>query len=124
MARNLTTREWIKYQGRTTEVEALVSSSIEGEVLLSWQVLQKLGVIKNDFPNIKVRAAIASATLYSNAIHNEQEAWSEVTRMIKEFDPVFIKEGLLRTMKGDLMKIHIKPDGHSAEHMHAKENAY
>ena len=73
----------------------MVSSSIEGEVLLSWQVLQKLGVIKNNFPNIKVRAAIASATLYSNAIHNEQEAWSEVMRMIKEFDPVFIKEGPL-----------------------------
>ena len=29
----------IEYQGQTTEVEALVSLSIEGKVLLSWQIL-------------------------------------------------------------------------------------
>ena len=31
----------IKYQGRTTKVEALVLSSIEGELLLSWQILKQ-----------------------------------------------------------------------------------
>ena len=30
--------------------------------------------------------------------------------MIKEFDRVFNEDGPLRTMKGDLMRIHIKPD--------------
>ena len=40
----------IEFQGKKAEVEALVSSSIEGEVLLSWQVLQRLGVIKATFP--------------------------------------------------------------------------
>jgi hypothetical protein len=34
----------------------------------------------------------------------------EVVHMIKEFDPLFNEEGPLRTMKGDPMKIHIKPD--------------
>jgi hypothetical protein len=37
----------VEFQERTTEVVALVSSSIEGEILLSWQVLQKLGVDQN-----------------------------------------------------------------------------
>jgi hypothetical protein len=95
----------IEFQGKATEVVALVSSSIEGEVLLSWQVLQKLGVIKSDFPNIEVRAAPEV-----NAVRNEQEAQAEVVRMIEEFDPLFNEEGPLRTMKGDPMKIHIKAD--------------
>ena len=37
----------VEFQERTTEVVALVSSSIEGEILLSWQVLQKLGIDQN-----------------------------------------------------------------------------
>ena len=64
----------IEFQGKATEVVALVSSSIEGEVLLSWQVLQKLGVIKSDFPNIEVRAAVVSTAPGVDAIRNMQEA--------------------------------------------------
>jgi hypothetical protein len=37
----------VEFQERTMEVVALVSSSIEGEILLSWQVLQKLGIDQN-----------------------------------------------------------------------------
>ena len=40
----------IEFQGRSLEVLALVSSSIAGEVLLSWQVLQRLGVIQSPAP--------------------------------------------------------------------------
>ena len=100
----------IEYQGRTTEVEALVSSSIEGEVLLSWQVLQKLGVINNSFPNVEIKAAVVSTTLHPTDIRNERDAKSKLTKMIKEFDRVFNEDGPLRTMKGDPMRIHIKPD--------------
>jgi hypothetical protein len=100
----------IEYQGRTTEVEALVSSSIEGEVLLSWQVLQQLRVINNSFPNVEIKAAVVSTTLHPTDIRNERDAKSTLTKMIKEFDQVFNEDGPLRTMKGDLMKIHIKPD--------------
>jgi hypothetical protein len=100
----------IEYQGRTTEVEALVSSSIKGEVLLSWQVLQKLGVINNSFPNIEIKAAVVSTTLHPTDIRNERDAKSKLTKMIKEFDRVFNEDGPLRTMKGDPMRIHIKPD--------------
>ena len=98
----------IKFQGKTTEVIALVSSSIRGEVLLSWQVLQKLGVIKSDFHNVEERAAVVSTE--ADVGLDMQEARMEVIQIIKEFDPVFNKEGPLRTMKGDPMKIHIKPD--------------
>jgi hypothetical protein len=90
----------IEYQGRTTEVEALVSSSIEGEVLLSWQVLQQLGVINNFFPNVEIKAAVVSTTAQSTDICNERDAKSKLTKMIKEFDRVFNEDGPLRTMKG------------------------
>ena len=63
----------IEYQGQTTEVEALVSSSIEDEVLLSWQVLKKLGVIGSSFPNIEVKAATTSTTSHPTGALNERE---------------------------------------------------
>ena len=72
----------IEYQGRTTEVEALVSSSIEGEVLLSWQVLQKLGVINSSFPNIEIKAAVVSTTLHPTDICNERDARSKLTILV------------------------------------------
>jgi hypothetical protein len=75
--------------GSNIKVEALVSSSIEGEVLLSWQVLQKLGVINNSFPNVEIKAAVVSTTTQSTDICNERDAKSRLTKMIKEFDWVF-----------------------------------
>ena len=98
----------IEYQGRTIEVEALFSSSIEGEVLLSWQILKKLGVINSSFPNIQVRAAVASTIQHPGDIRQEREARVKLTKLIREFDQVFYEDGPLRTMKGDPMKIHIK----------------
>ena len=70
--------------------------------------MQRLGVIKSNFPNIEVKAAVVLATLEPVAVDGGKEAQAEVVRMIKEFDPVFKDEGPLGTMKGDLMKIHIK----------------
>ena len=79
------------------------SPSIEGEVLLSWQVLQKLGVINSSFPNIEIRAAVASTTLHPTDTCNEQDALSKLTNMIREFEGVFNEDGPLQTMKGDPM---------------------
>ena len=98
----------IEYQGRTIEVEALFSSSIEGEVLLSWQILKKLGVINSSFPNVQVRAAVASANQHPGDVRQEREARVKLTKLIREFVQVFYEDGPLRTMKGDPMKIHIK----------------
>ena len=82
--------------------------SIVDEVLLSWQDLQKLGVIDPDFPNIGARAAVVSVG-YS-AVHTEQEAHGVVAKMVDEFGSVFDEKGPLRTMKGDPMRIHMKED--------------
>ena len=43
----------LRYQGRSTEVSALVSDAVKDEILLSWRVLTNLGVIDSTFPNIK-----------------------------------------------------------------------
>ena len=43
----------LRYQGRSTEVSALVSEAVKDEILLSWRVLTNLGVIDSTFPNIK-----------------------------------------------------------------------
>jgi hypothetical protein len=98
----------IEFQGKKAEVEALVSSSIEGEVLLSWQVLQRLGVIKSDFPNVDVKIATTSATPEPKCTDEDKASRTAVTRMIREFDTVFSEDGPLRMMEGDPMKIHIK----------------
>ena len=39
-----------------------------------------------------------------------RDAHSTLVKMIREFDRVFNEDGKLRTMKGDPMKIYIKPD--------------
>jgi hypothetical protein len=77
----------IDFQGKSTEVVALVSSSIANEVLLSWQDLQKLGVIDPDFPNIGAREAVISVG-YST-IRTEQKARGVVAQMVEEFSSVF-----------------------------------
>ena len=97
------------------------SPSIEGEVLLSWQVLQKLGVINSYFPNIEIRAAVASTTLHPKDTCYEQDEQSKLTNMIREFDWVFNEDSLLRTMKGDPMRIHIK---HPADCLQTKEDTH
>ena len=39
------------YEGRTTDVLALVTPALQDEILLSWRTLQRLGVIPEDFPH-------------------------------------------------------------------------
>ena len=39
------------YEGRTTDVLALVTPALQDEILLSWRNLQGLGVIPEDFPH-------------------------------------------------------------------------
>ena len=76
----------IDFQGKSIEVVALVLSSIVDGVLLSWQDLQRLGVIDPDFPNIGARAAVVSVG-YST-VHTEQEARGVVAKMVEEFGSV------------------------------------
>ena len=39
------------YEGRTTDVLALVTLALQDEILLSWRTLQRLGIIPEDFPH-------------------------------------------------------------------------
>ena len=96
-------------------------SSNEGDVLLSWQFLQKLGVINSSFPNIEVKAATTSTSTTSHPtdIRNDRDAKSKLVKLSKEFDRVFNIDGVLRTMKGNPMKIHIKP-----ECLHSKKDTW
>ena len=95
-----------EYEGRSTIVSALVSSSIQDEILLSWKALVELGVIPDSFPHVEARAAGASA---SNPMTLEM-ALAGVKTMILTFDDVFDEEGTLRTMKGKPMVIEMKDD--------------
>jgi len=73
-----------KYEGRTAVVSALVSSSIQDEILLSWKELVKLGVIPTSFPHVETKAK--NATTYSPPIEG---ATSKTKRMIDSFDDIF-----------------------------------
>ena len=73
-----------KYKGRSTIVSALVSSSIQDEILLSLKALVELGVILDSFPHVEARAAGASV---SNPMMLEM-ALASVKTMIGTFDDV------------------------------------
>ena len=49
--------------GRSTGVLALVTPSLNQEILLSWRTLQRLGVIPMDFPNVADKAVRAKAVV-------------------------------------------------------------
>ena len=94
------------YEGRSTVVSALVSSSIQNEVLLSWKALVELGIIPNSFPHVEARAAGVSTSTPMTL----EMAVASVKTMIGSFDDVFDTEGTLRTMKGKPMVIEMKDD--------------
>ena len=104
----------IEYEGCLMEVVALVSLSINTEVLLSWHTLQELGVIPEGFPHVSVKAAAVTVVPVvhtgGGAAKTMQGARDAITRMIGEFSSVFYYEGHLRAMKGEPMTIHMKED--------------
>ena len=105
----------LRYQGRSTKVNALVSDAIKDEILLSWRVLKNLGVIDNTFPNVKhppVRAEKTMSTGSFAHIETDAEAKTEVSNLMGEYKQVFQIDGRLRTMKGEPMQIHMKKNAH------------
>ena len=119
------------YQGRKTEVLALVTPALQEEILLSWRALQRLGVIPKDFPNCTriakaeaLPAAIAkespacgpppgSLPLKPNKVEQKtdikpQELQGQVEALIQEHAAVFDTGKQLKTMKGGPMHIKLK----------------
>jgi hypothetical protein len=101
----------LKYQGRTTEINALVSDAIKDEILLSWRVLKNLGVIDNTFPNVRhapIRAARTTTDNNFTHIETDAEAKLKLTNLMGIYKQIFQIDGHLRTMKGEPMQIHMK----------------
>ncbi|MCP4200122.1 MAG: hypothetical protein GY762_23515, partial [Proteobacteria bacterium] len=84
-----------KYEGRTAVVSALVSSSIQDEILLSWKELVELGVIPTSFPHVETRAV--NATTYNPPIVDATIIRTKT--MIDSFDDVFGEVDTPRTIK-------------------------
>ena len=83
------------------------------EILLSWRILKNLGVIDKTFPDIQdtaVRTATTTAKDSFAHVKTEEEAKLAVTNLMGEYKPVFKIDGHLRTMKGEPMQIHFKPN--------------
>jgi hypothetical protein len=105
----------LEFDGHSTEVVALVSSSIKSKVLLCWRTLQKLGVIPKDFPRARAAAVNASPVVVGahtkgEFVETEQGVKDAVAQMMEEFDSVFSEGGHLQPMKGESMTIHIQKD--------------
>jgi transposase InsO family protein len=82
--------------GVTHVVNALVSSAITNEILLSWHDLQALGVLSYDFPNMIKKVATGR---------------DNVDKIKEEYKDVLCdKLGMGTVMKGDPMKIHMRQD--------------
>ena len=87
-----------RYQGRSNEVNALVSDTVKDEILLSWRVLKILGVIDSTFQNVKhppVRAAKTMSTSSFAHIETDTEAKLEVLNLMGEYKQVFQIDGHL-----------------------------
>jgi hypothetical protein len=94
----------LEFDGHSTEVVALVSSSIKSKVLLCWRTLQKLGVIPKDFPRARAAAVNASPVVVGahtkgEFVETEQGVKDAVAQMMEEFGSVFCEEGQLQPMK-------------------------
>ena len=85
--------------------EALVSSSLQNDIFLSWYVMRELGVIPEDFPSIPTDTRAESARSCS------------VGEIMREYEDVF-GEDLTggRCLRGT-MKIHLKDGPISPKHV-------
>ena len=134
----------VGWQGRRTEVVALVSSDLTQEVLLGWKTLKRLSIIPEDFPNISdVQCQRVIGCAKQSAGRTDQLAgrtdqsagWTDqsagrpkhftkanlylgkdpkanIEEAMAAFPVVFQEpsevDGVLKTMKGGPMKIHLK----------------
>ena len=88
----------IRHKDKEAQVDAIVSSSMDQEVLISWQDLQKLGIISDDFPNV-VHATSARA-LGQNSLDQIKAEFKDVLSDTLKSTPmagpqmkIFLKDG-------------------------------
>ena len=83
------------YEGRKTDVLALVTSALKNEILLSWRTLQRLGVISEDFPHatpqVHVKAVDAIGPITTNEVDASEDKQHEKKKMIQETSTDMVK---------------------------------
>ena len=89
----------VAFEGHKTDVLALVTSSLREEILLSWRTLQRLGIIREDFPHVVIKAKSVSMT-----------PKERLKCLMEEHSSVFEVGEELKTMKGEPMHIHLKDE--------------
>ena len=131
----------VKFEGNETNVEALVTKSLQGECLLGWKALQRLKIIHENFPHVLNRGAfvpegkcVISQVRTSNAPQEACIATQKVLPQIsiddtakaikclmeeKEYNEVFDVSGELKPMKGGPMTIHLKEGPIEPLHIYA-----
>jgi len=87
----------VKVHGVEIFVDALVSSNLHAQCLVSWSDLQALGIIPADFPGGQAKAAANSA------------GTETVESIIEEFPDVF-DETVISPMSGEPMHVHLRRD--------------
>ena len=91
--------------GKMKRITALVSSSLEDEIFLSWSDLIKLGVIKSNFPAVETENFITKRTTTKEEVVEDPD----VTALKQKYKEVFAEslEGG-RHMAGQEMHIYLK----------------
>merc|ERR1712020_617137 len=106
----------VTYNGHTTNVLALVTPALNGEIILSWRALQRLGVIPKNFPSPSQSHVIANmsktlATSKSPKNGNVPEDTIDLNESLDElkdkYESVFKIGDELKTMKGKPMRIEL-----------------
>ena len=94
--------------GWEVNVNALVSSSLDTEVLLSWHDLIALGILSEDFPAPgDVIRSVAEAKRGSVDIHDDEQLVAALKEEYKDVLCDDLPEG--KFLEGPEMKIHLKP---------------
>jgi hypothetical protein len=101
-----------------THVTAYVTPDLQDEFIISWHALIALGVLPKQFPN-PVSHSIVCNKLNSNYSDSRSLdlVKSKVSHLFQKYPAVFDSVSVLRAMKGQPMKIHLKDENVKPTHM-------
>ena len=98
---------FLTYEGRSAQVECLVSSSIKKMFLLSWKDLLALGVLSTGFP---LPLAAPSTLRRVDTADALRDAQTPFLALLAEYRDVFenLEDGTMKTIKGPKMHIELR----------------
>ena len=92
----------IFYEGRQTYLNALVADALHEDFLVSWEDLQRMGVLHDSFPRLAVTA--------SNTARTTVTVPDTFESLLDEYQDIF-QEETITPMHGPPMQIHLLRDG-------------